>query len=318
MATKIHNMSIHNLGIENDCRDIHDSWDQRSNVMVQILARRNAMERQQTRRIYKEIYGEDLVERLGTIDVEPINRALSLWMLDSHERDAVFAREALEPGDTNFKALIEIFVGRKSSQIFLIRQSYRARYKKQLDQDIINIDPPHSYQKILVALAASHKAHNADISQHIAKCDARRLYETVKDNSGAIEEAFVLEMLTKRSIPQLKLTFSCYQHIFGHNFTKDLKFRNCGEFENALRTVIKCICNPPKYFAKVLYKSIKGGESGEALKRVMLSRAEVDLDEIQRAFKGKYGIQLTEAICGRTFCDDYTDFFVALATKKAQ
>lgn len=148
MATKIHNMSIHNLGIENDCRDIHDSWDQRSNVMVQILARRNAMERQQTRRIYKEIYGEDLVERLGTIDVEPINRALSLWMLDSHERDAVFAREALEPGDTNFKALIEIFVGRKSSQIFLIRQSYRARYKKQLDQDIINIDPPHSYQKV--------------------------------------------------------------------------------------------------------------------------------------------------------------------------
>lgn len=69
---------------------------------------------------------------------------------------------------------------------------------------------------------------------------------------------------------------------------------------------------------QVLYKSIKGGESGEALKRVMLSRAEVDLDEIQRAFKGKYGIQLTEAICGRTFCDDYTDFFVALATKKAQ
>lgn len=137
-------------------------------------------------------------------------------------------------------------------------------------------------QQILVALDASHKAHNADISQHIAKCDARRLFETVKDNSGAIEEAFVLEMLTKRSIPQQKLTFSCYQHIFGHSFTKvkslhknflqpleisspqvynhksillqALKLRNCGEFENALRTVVKCICNPPKYYGKVTYK----------------------------------------------------------------
>lgn len=317
MATKIHNMFIDDIGIENDCRDIHDSWDQKSNRLVRVLAGRNPMERQQMKGIYKAIYGEDLMERLGTIDVEQVNRALSLWMLDSHERDAVFAREALEPGDTNFKALIEIFVGRKSSQIFLIRQSYQARCKKQLDQDIINIDPPHSYQKILVALAASHKAHNADISQHIAKCDARRLYETVKDNSGAIQEAFVLEMLTKRSIPQLKLTFSCYQHIFGHNFTKDLKFRNCGEFENALRTVVKCICNPPKYYAKVVYKSIKGGESDGALERVLMSRAEVDLDEIQRAFKGKYGIQLTEAICETTFCDDYRDFLVALATKRA-
>ncbi|XP_038904855.1 annexin D8-like [Benincasa hispida] len=317
MATKIHNMSIYDIGIENDCRELHDSWDQRSNRLVRVLAGRNPMERHQMKGIYKAIYGEDLVERLETIVVKPVNRALSLWMRDSHERDAVVAREALELGDTNFKALIEIFVGRKSSQMFLIRQSYQARYKKQLDQDIINIDPPHSYQKILVALAASHKAHNTDISQHIAKCDARRLYETVKDNSGAIEEAFVLEMLAKRSIPQLKLTFSCYQHIFGHNFTKDLKFRNCGEFENALQTVMQCICNPPKYYAKVLYKSIKGGESDGALERVLLSRAEVDLNEIQRALKGKYGIQLTEAICERTFSDDYRDFLVALTTKKA-
>lgn len=68
---------------------------------------------------------------------------------------------------------------------------------------------------------------------------------------------------------------------------------------------------------QVLYKGIKGGESDKgALERVLLSRAEVDLDEIQRAFKGKYGIQLTEAICERIFCEDYRDFLVALATKR--
>ncbi|KAG6596987.1 Annexin D8, partial [Cucurbita argyrosperma subsp. sororia] len=313
-------MSI-NTHLEKDCIEIHDSWDRRSNSLVRVLATRNLMERQQMRKIYKAIYGEDLVERLGTTNVqkerkELVAQALSLWMLDPHERDAVFAREALEQGDTNYKALIEIFVGRKSSQIFLIKQSYRARYQTKLEQDIINIDPPHSYQKILVALAASHKAHNADVSQHIAKCDARRLYETVKDNLVAIEEEAVLEMLTKRSIPQLKLTFSCYQHIFGHNFTKALKLRNCGEFENVLRTVIKCISNPPKYYAKVVYKSIKGEENDNgALRRVLMSRAEVDLDEIQRAFEGKYGIHLRGAICESIFCEDYRDFLVALAIK---
>lgn len=152
MATKIHNMSI-DIGIENDCRDIHDSWDQRGNRLVRVLAHRNPIERQQMRKIYKEAYGEELVERLVTIGIEneskePVFQALSLWMLDPYERDAVIAREALESGETNYKALIEIFVGRKSSQIFLMKQTYQARYKKQLDQDIINIDPPHSYQKV--------------------------------------------------------------------------------------------------------------------------------------------------------------------------
>lgn len=70
-----------------------------------------------------------------------------------------------------------------------------------------------------MALVASHKAHQADISQHIAKLDARRLYETGEGSSGPIE-AVVLEILSKRSIPQLKLTFSCYKHIYGHEYTE--------------------------------------------------------------------------------------------------
>jgi hypothetical protein len=75
--------------------------------------------------------------------------------------------------------------------------------------------------KILVALATSHKAHQEDVSQHIAKCDARRLYEAGEGSSqGAVEEAVVLEILSKRSIPQTKLTLSSYKHIYGHEYTK--------------------------------------------------------------------------------------------------
>lgn len=73
-----------------------------------------------------------------------------------------------------------------------------------------------------MALAASHKAHQADVSQHISKCDARRLYETGEGGLGAVDEAVVLEILSKRSIPQLKLTFLSYKHIYGHDYTKVL------------------------------------------------------------------------------------------------
>lgn len=74
--------------------------------------------------------------------------------------------------------------------------------------------------QILVALATSHKAHHAEASQHIAKCDARRLYAAGEGGSGNIDEAVVLEILCKRSIPQMKLTFSSYKHIYGHHYTE--------------------------------------------------------------------------------------------------
>lgn len=57
-----------------------------------------------------------------------------------------------------------------------------------------------------MALVASHKAHQADISQHIAQSDARRLYETGEGSSGPIE-AVVLEILSNGAFHSLNLHF---------------------------------------------------------------------------------------------------------------
>lgn len=54
-----------------------------------------------------------------------------------------------------------------------------------------------------------------------------------------------------------------------------------------------------------------------ALARVMVSRAEVDMDEIQRFFKEKYGMELKDAISESIPSGEYRDFLVALATKAA-
>lgn len=72
----------------------------------------------------------------------------------------------------------------------------------------------------MLALSASHKAHRAETSQHIAKCDAKRLYETGEGKARAgIDEAVVVEIFSKRSVAQLKLTFANYRHIYGHSYS---------------------------------------------------------------------------------------------------
>ncbi|KAB2049503.1 hypothetical protein ES319_A13G181000v1 [Gossypium barbadense] len=321
MATKILASSSHSF--ENECKEIHESRG-RWNHLIRALVTRTQLECRGIRETYRDMYGEDLITLLQKSSlrnqpgVSPKTcAALSLWMLHPHERDAIVAREALlQDNDSNYQSLVEIFVGRKSSHIALIKQAYLSKYKTQLDQDIINIEPPHPYQKILVALSTSHKAHQADINQHTAKCDARRLYETGEGSPGAIDEGTVLEIFTKRSIPHLKLTFSCYKHIYGHYYTKSITDVNSGEFEDALRMVVKCICNPSNYYVKILFASIKGITADRgAITRVMVSRSETEMDEIQRVFKAKYGVELRETICDSIPSGDYRDFLLALANK---
>ncbi|KAL0338757.1 UNVERIFIED_CONTAM: Annexin A3 [Sesamum angustifolium] len=295
------------FGFESVCREIHDSWVEEKRL-VQVLVGLSHAECRKVRETYMEVYGEDLVQKFDSG-----LRFLPCLMLDPFERDAVFAREALHGNHgVNYKALVEIFTCRKSSHVLLILQAYHAKYRSQLDLDIASIEPPHPYQKMLMALSASHKAHHADVSQHIAKCDARRLFQTGEGRPGAIDEAVVLEIFSKRSIAQLKLTFFSYKHIYGHSYTsfpidgavltfQFLKNEDSGEFEDA-----------------ALYGCLKGTTNDKAaLVRVMVSRAEVDMDEIRCNFKKKYGVELKNVICETTPEGSCRDFLVALATKTA-
>ncbi|KAI5679717.1 hypothetical protein M9H77_00944 [Catharanthus roseus] len=312
-------ISTSNLNFDKICKEIHDSW-KNPNQFIQILASLNQFECRKIRETYLNLYGEDpvlVLQKRGAFS-SMAEKGLLMLMINSHERDAIVAKEAIhEQNDVNFRALIEIFTCRKSSHVLLIQQAYQARFKRQLDQDIINIEPSHPYQKILMALSASHKAHHqGDVSQHIAKCDARRLYQTGEGKAGAIDEAVVLEILCKRSIQQLKLAFSSYKHIYGHSYINSMENEYSGEFQDALRVTINCICNPSKYFAEALYGSLKGTtKDKDALIRVMVSRSEVDMDEIKRIFKNKYAIELKYAISESIPLSDYRELLLTLATK---
>ncbi|KAK9096517.1 hypothetical protein Sjap_022014 [Stephania japonica] len=303
-STMAYTSNSSNKNCETECIEIHNQWGH-LNSLAQAMARRTSYERQQIRETYKAMYGKDLVDRLQKMLLNnyhgnhEICNALSLWLLDQHERDALMAKEAFENSETNYKALVEIYTGRKSSHLLLIKQVYQTKYRMQLEQDILNSELPHSYQKILIALATSHKSHQSEVSPHVAKCDARRLYETGEGRGGAvgIEEGAILEILSKRSIQQLKLTFETYKHIYGHNYAKSLKKERNGEFEVALRVVIKCMYAPPKYYAEMLHSCIEGTTLDKtALARIMVSRAEIDMDEIQRVYKKKYAKDLRDAI----------------------
>ncbi|KAK2996020.1 hypothetical protein RJ640_013910 [Escallonia rubra] len=103
---------------------------------------------------------------------------------------------------------------------FDVRRYCQKYYWKKCINDVTCYLESWGATPILRALASSHKAHHALVSEHIGSCDARRLYQTGEGRPGAIDEAVVLEILSKRSVAQLSLTFSSYKHIYGHSYLK--------------------------------------------------------------------------------------------------
>jgi hypothetical protein len=75
-------------------------------------------------------------------------KLLYLWALEPAERDAVVAREAVEGGVTvaGYRALVEVFTRRKQDQLFFTKQAYMARFRRNLDQDMVT-EPSHPYQR---------------------------------------------------------------------------------------------------------------------------------------------------------------------------
>ncbi|PNT64709.1 hypothetical protein BRADI_4g31920v3 [Brachypodium distachyon] len=286
---------------ENDCREIHGMCDEPCRLS-RLLAHRSSSERQQIKVTYRAMFGEDLVGRLrNTLLPDQDNELcnlLYLWMLDPAERDAIMARDAIESGLTGYRALVEIFTRRKQEQLFFTKQAYLGRFKKNMEQDML-----------LVALAASHKSHHDEPSWHIAKCDARRLYDAKKGGTGSVDEATILEMFSKRSIPQVRLAFSSYKHIYGHDYTKALKKNVFGEFEESLSVVVKCIYSPSKYYCKLLQKSMQRPESNKRLvTRAILGSDDVGMDKIKLAFKSNFGRNLGDFIHESLPQSDYRDF----------
>nr|XP_043635013.1 annexin A3-like [Erigeron canadensis] len=315
---------INKSSIEDICKQIHGSWGNFS-ILVRVFAdqmtQQHGFEKIQEK--YKEMYGKDLFDRLqDTIGGQGSKTCtlLSKLMLNPHERDAIMAKNAIfkDRGCINYKALIEIYVGRKASHFFLIQHAYQSKFRRHLDQDIMSIEPPHSYQKILMALAASQKAHSVDVSVHIGKCDAQRLFQTGEATSGGfkINEGVVLEIFSKRSIPQLKLTFSIYKHIYGHSYTKHLKNKYDGEFEDALKFVVKFLTNPPKYYAKAIEASLKGRTIDEGrLERIIVSQTEIGMNKLRKNYKNIFGKDLRDDIVESLPVGDFRDLLVALTMK---
>ncbi|XP_007496028.1 annexin A3 isoform X1 [Monodelphis domestica] len=271
-------------------------------TLIHILTTRSHAQKQLIAKEYQVAFGKELKDDLKS-DLSGNFEYLMVALITSPAVfDAKQLKKAMKGTGTNESTLIEILTTRSNRQLKEISQAYYTAYKKSLG-DAISSETSGDFRKALLTLADGRRDESLKVDEYLAKKDAQILYEAGEKRWGTDEDKFT-EILCLRSFPQLRLTFEEYRNISQKDIEESIKGELSGHFEDLLLAIVHCVKNMPAFLAERLHKALKGAGTDElTLNRIMVSRSEIDLLDIQGEYKKHYGCSLYSAIKADTSGD---------------
>ncbi|KAK5851705.1 hypothetical protein PBY51_023239 [Eleginops maclovinus] len=264
-------------------------------VIIAVLVKRNNEQRQKIKVVYEASTGKSLEKALKSAlrsDLEDVTLAL---LMDPPHFDAYLLRKATKGFGTNEDVLVEVLATRSNQEIREIKRVFKQEYKKDLEE-VIKDETSGDFTTALLALLKAQKDESVEIDNDLARRDAEILFEAGENHKGTNVSAFI-DILSKRSGPQLTKTFQHYAAVSDISLPKALDLELKGDIEDCLIDIVKCSWNTPAVFAEKLHLAMKGhGTCEDTLIRVMVSRSEVDLKKIIEEYRAMYDVSLQEAI----------------------
>ncbi|KVI00912.1 Annexin [Cynara cardunculus var. scolymus] len=260
-------------------------WGTDEKSVISILGHRNAIQRKLIREAYQELYQEDLVKRL--------EHELSVyrWNLEPADRDAVLANVALRKENRDHRVIIELACTLSPEELFSVKRAYQCRYKRSLEEDIAShtsSDLRKASSSLLVGLVSIHRYQGDEVNLKLANSESSILRNAIEEKTFNHEEILRIH----------------------------LKDDSADEYTTTLRTTIRCMSDPIKYFEKVIRNAIKrNGTNEDALTRVIVTHAEKDLKEIMEQYYKRNSVPLDQAVAKET-SGHYKRFLLALLGKE--
>uniref|UniRef100_A0A8C1EII1 Annexin n=1 Tax=Cyprinus carpio carpio TaxID=630221 RepID=A0A8C1EII1_CYPCA len=247
-------------------------------AILELIASRSNAQRQEIRAAYKSQFGKDLIDDLKYELTGKFERLIVGLMRPPAYHDAKEIKDAIKGAGTDEKCLIEILASRTNEQIHNLVAAYKDAYDRDLEEDVIGDTSGH-FKKMLVVLL--------QVSQ-ILYMLIYDLYDAGEAQWGTDEAKFIM-LLGNRSVTHLQLVFDEYQKIAEKSIEDSIKSELSGDFETLMLAVVQCIRSKPMFFARRLYKSMKGlGTADNTLIRIMVCRSEIDMLDIRECFRLRY------------------------------
>ena len=282
--------------------------------LIKLVTSRTNEERLKIKDEYNSTFNSDLINDLKKAYSFHFEDVLVGLFFSPVDYDCYHIRKAVKGIGTNENTLIEILSTRDKEHIEKMKLRYKEIYPgRDMVQDIKK-DTSGSFWKVLSTLLESNRDddENKILDKERCKEDAKNLYQAGQTKTNHVE--IFTEIFTKRTKYELIEIGRIYHQISKNSILQDIQNLFSGDTKNALEGIIYGILSPSEYFAKILYKSMKGlGTSDTTLIRVMISRNEIDMPQIKQYYRNLYNKDLINDIKGDT-SGNYQKILVELAT----
>lgn len=252
-------------------------------------------ERQLVAQQYKQAYGQDLIEDLKSELGGNFEDAVVALMTPPRMYDANELRAAMQGAGTDEATLIEILCSRTNDEIEEIKEIFEKEFEHNLEEDVQS-ETSGYFKRLLVSQVNAGRDNTDEVDEDLAKEEAQEIYEAGEGSWGT-DEAAINKVLSMRNYEQLRATFAAYSNLSGKDIEEAIDSECSGSLRDGLLAIVRYAKDPPTFFAKRLYDSMKGaGTSDNDLIRVIVSRSEVDLADIKDAFQGLYEQSLSDFV----------------------
>jgi len=261
--------------------------------IIEVLVSLNSDQRQQVMETYAG-FGRDLIDDLKSELGGDFEDACVALMTPTDALDAKFLREAIQGPGTCENTLAGILCTRDNDELNAIEAKYKELYDVELKDDLES-DVSGDFGSLCLALVNGGRLDDDD--EDLAEEEAKKLQEAGIGSLGTDEEHFNF-ILCNSSDKQLRNIMRKYKDITGQNLYEDIGNEFSGVLKDGYQAMLKCAYNKPRYFAERLHNAMSGigTDEGEVI-RILVTRAEIDLEDIKDYYVQISGTPLVEEIC---------------------
>ena len=282
-------------------------------AIINILSKTTNLDRQIIRRYYKKLYNKpiqsDIKSRLSSSFK---NITIDLFDLP-YEYDARELHRSLTSLMADENALVEIFATRPKSHLDLIRKIYKRFYNKSLEEDISKLKTKE-FSKFLLVLLSTPRPSQQTISPNDAYNISKEIIRNGIKTYG-IDPNLFKEVFVEKSREDLILICRAFFELYKKSLYDSIEAETSGRNRKLLKGILFGTITPAEWFAKIAFKSMDGlGTNEDTLNRVLVSRAEIDMDAIRDYYFRDNNTDIKNDIHGDT-SGSYRKVLINLASK---
>lgn len=279
-------------------KDAMDGFGTNEETILDILGNYCNHQRLEIAEAYKVAYGKDLIDDLKSELGGNFEDLCVALLIPPRQYDARELHNAISGIGTDETALAEVMTMRTNEEIQQIKEKYKEEYDCELEEDLQS-DTSGYFARLMVSLCVGGRQSDdwyEEPDDDKAEQDAQKLLDAGEGVWGT-EEADINAVLCLNSPAQLKRTLDKYEALTGRTVEEAIDNECSGSLKEGYLAIVEGVKSKPKYFARRLHDCFAGlGTSDSDLIRIIVSRSEVDMEDIKERYVEMYEKTLEESL----------------------